>query len=128
MVGCGLDLVDIARFERELSRHGEGLLLAVLTVSERTRAAALPRPASGAAVVFAAKEACLKALGTGLVGRMSWQDMSLAVDRGSVPRLTLEGETARVAAGLGVTRIHTTLALTRNQAMAWVMLLSGGGR
>ncbi len=128
ILGSGLDVIDIARFERELSRHGDGLLTAVLTGPERQRAAALRRPASGAAVGFAVKEACLKALGTGLVGRMSWQDMTLTADRGCAPRLTLEGETARVAAGLGVTRIHASFALTRGLALAWVMLLGGGGR
>jgi holo-[acyl-carrier protein] synthase len=122
IVGCGLDLIDIARFEGELSRHGDGLLTEVLSDVERQRAAALPRPACGHAAVFAAKEACFKALGTGMIGRMSWRDITVIADRGQPPCLTLAGETARVAAGHGVDQIHTTIALTRDVAIAWVVL------
>lgn len=122
IVGCGLDLIDIARFEEERSRHGDGLLTDVLTDVERQRAAALPRPACGHAIVFAAKEACLKALGTGLIGRMSWRDITVIADPGRPPCMTLVGETARVAAERGVNQIHTAITLTRDRAIAWVVL------
>ena len=62
IVGCGLDLIDIARFEGEVSRNGGGLLTEVLTDTERQGATALLQPARGQAAAFAAAEAWHKAL------------------------------------------------------------------
>jgi holo-[acyl-carrier-protein] synthase len=93
-----------------------------LTDIERQRAAALPHPPCGAAVASAAKEACLQALGTGLGGRMSWRDITVSADDVHPPRVTLVGEAARVAADQGVDQIHKALTLTRDLAIAWVVL------
>ena len=69
MLGTGLDIIDIARFEREIARHGDGLLDELFTPGERA-VDRLRRPAAGYAMGYAAKEACFKALGTGKIGHM----------------------------------------------------------
>ena len=72
---------------------------------------------------FAAKEACFKALGTGKIGAMTWRDIDVAQGASRAhPAVTLAGETAAVAASLGVTRVHLALTMTREQAVAWVIV------
>jgi holo-[acyl-carrier protein] synthase len=75
------------------------------------------------AIRFAAKEALLKALGTGLVGRMSWRDIEV-VDEARGARLQLTGETRSAAARLGVGRVHLSTARAADHAAASVVLES----
>lgn len=122
IVGSGVDLIEFARVEREMSRHGPGLLDEVLTPLERAAADASPSPIHAYAAAFVAKEASFKALGTGKTGRMSWHDVTMTRDPGGPPRLVFAGEAARVAADAHVTTTHLALACTRTLALAWVVL------
>jgi holo-[acyl-carrier protein] synthase len=78
-------------------------------------------------MVYAAKEALFKALGTGKTGRMAWSDIEI---RGpgaeGRPEMTLSGETAAEAERTGVTGVHLALAGCRDYGVAWVVV-SGGG-
>jgi len=121
ILGCGIDLVEVARFERERVRRDSDSFDDVLTPSERARSQALRRPVMGYATGFAAKEACFKALGTGKAGAMSWHDVAISREEGK-DTVTLSGETAEVARRLGVDEIHLSLARTRAQVVALVVM------
>ncbi len=75
IVGIGSDLCDIRRIEKTLQRHGQRFTERVFTPLERARSERKPAPAASYAKRFAAKEACAKALGTGLSHGVYWRDM-----------------------------------------------------
>ncbi len=134
ILGAGADVVDVARFERALGREGEGLLREFLCPSEIARCRRSGRPLQAYAVLFAAKEATLKALGTGRSGRISWLDLEILVPGLGVPpsgrdvagprcpTATLSGEAARVAAAQGVLRTHLTVARAGGTVVAWAVM------
>ncbi len=127
MTGAGLDLFDVARIEREVSRHGPDLLHELLTPAELAECRARRRPAQGHAERFAAKEACFKALGTGKIGAMRWHDIEISTSAPGNPAVSLRGETAREAEALGVTGIHLSWSSTPDRAVAWVVMQGAEG-
>ena len=123
ILGCGVDLMEVARFEREVARRGDGLVEELFSPSELAWCRRRRRAAEGYAMAYAAKEALFKALGTGKVGRMAWSDIELAWPAaGGRPMVTLSGETAAVAEDMGVAALHASLACTRTLAVAWVVV------
>jgi holo-[acyl-carrier protein] synthase len=121
ILGVGVDLVEVGRLERAVSRHGEGFLEEILDPGEIDRFRRSSRFLPACAAAFAAKEALFKALGTGRAGLVSWLDAEMAGSV-AVPRLVFRGETARVAAGLGVRRVFLSLARAGTLAAAMVVL------
>jgi holo-[acyl-carrier protein] synthase len=121
ILGVGMDLVEVDRLERAVSRHGEGFLTEILNQGEIDRSRRSSRFLPACAAAFAAKEALFKALGTGRTGLVSWLDAEMT---GSVaaPGLELRGETARVATALGVCRVFLGLARAGRLAAAMVVL------
>lgn len=114
----GLDLVDVPRFEAALARHADGLARRVFTAAEWAYAAT--RPAERArvlAVRFAAKEAVLKALGTGWGRGASFRDVEVVGGGRSAPRLVLRGTVGRLAAAAGLS-ITISLSHAGNTAAA----------
>jgi len=93
----GVDLVEIARIEQLLERHGERFLERVFTADERAYANASKRPAQHLAARFAAKEAALKALGTGLRYGIFWTDVAVHTGPEGAPTLHLSGKAADFA-------------------------------
>ena len=123
ILGSGVDLMEVARFEREAARRGDGLTEELFSASERAWCRRRRRAAEGYAMAYAAKEALFKALGTGKVGRMAWSDIEIAWPAaGGRPTVTLAGETTAVAAAMGVTAVHLALAVTKTLAVAWVVV------
>ncbi|MGE3907244.1 MAG: holo-ACP synthase [Reyranellaceae bacterium] len=109
IIGLGSDLIDIRRIEKTLERHGERFLNRVFTDVERRKSDRRAARAASYAKRFAAKEACAKALGTGLRKGVFWRDMgvvnlptgqpTIALTNGALARLqaiTPEGKTARI--------------------------------
>jgi len=95
ILGIGSDLIDIRRIERALERHGDRFVQRLYTAEERARAER--RPAQRAATYakrFAAKEACSKALGTGIRRGVYWRDMGVANLRSGQPTMALTGGAA----------------------------------
>jgi len=121
ILGSGIDLVEVARFEREFARRGGDDFDDLFTPAERARFRQRRRPLIGCAAHYAAKEACFKALGTGKVGQMSWHDLDIGVVDGR-PSVTLSGETARIAREMGVDAVHLAWTRTRCRAVAWVVV------
>ena len=91
ILGIGSDLVDIARIEQVIARHGERFLARIFTPAERARAERRANRAATYAKRFAAKEACAKALGTGLRNGVFWRDMGVVNLPSGRPTLKLAG-------------------------------------
>ncbi|ATP12115.1 holo-[acyl-carrier-protein] synthase [Bartonella henselae] len=77
IVGLGSDLTDIRRIERMLARYGDRFVQRIFTDIERNRSESLQKKSSSYAKRFAAKEACAKALGTGIACGINWKDMGV---------------------------------------------------
>jgi holo-[acyl-carrier protein] synthase len=112
IVGVGVDIVDVARFEASLQRT-PALAQRLFTDVEREL------PVHSLAARFAAKEAFIKAMGGS--GAMGWHDMSVAPTNGNAPKLELSGEAAKMADGRGVTDVHLSLSHDGGQAVAFVV-------
>jgi holo-[acyl-carrier protein] synthase len=89
IIGLGSDLIDIRRIERTIEQHGERFLNRIFTPVERERSERRAARAASYAKRFAAKEACAKALGTGLRQGVFWRDMGVVNMRGGKPTLAL---------------------------------------
>ena len=122
ILGVGLDLIEVGRFERDVARHGDGFLEELFSPQEIAYCRGMRRPYPFYAARFAAREALVKALGTGRGGSMSWRDAEVHKEASGKPFLLLHGETQRVADLMGVTRVHLSLTHTEEYAGATVVL------
>jgi holo-[acyl-carrier protein] synthase len=91
IIGLGSDLIDIRRIEKTLARHGERFMSRIYTETERRKSESRAQRAASYAKRFAAKEACAKALGTGLRKGVFWRDMGVVNLPGGKPSLKLTG-------------------------------------
>ena len=126
-ISSGIDLIEIERIEKVLDRHGEHFLKKIFSVTELERLVKFrerqvnPRLiAAEVAARFAAKEACSKALGTG-IGPVSWREMEILNERSGKPILRLTGKAAQIAGFLGYTSWSVSLTHTRGMAAALVV-------
>lgn len=95
ILGIGSDLIDIRRIERALDRHGARFVQRLFTAEEQARADRRPNQrAATYAKRFAAKEACAKALGTGIRRGVYWRDMGVTNLRSGQPAMALTGGAA----------------------------------
>lgn len=94
IIGIGSDLIDIRRIEKSLDRHGERFIKRVYTDIEQARAEGRRTRAASYAKRFAAKEACAKALGTGIAQGVYWRDMGVANLPSGKPTMALTGGAA----------------------------------
>ena len=91
IIGIGSDLSDIRRIHRSLERFGSRFTNRIFTELERSRSEKKTDPASSYAKRFAAKEACAKALGTGMRAGVFWRDMGVVNMRSGQPTMALTG-------------------------------------
>lgn len=91
IIGIGSDLIDIRRVERSIERFGDRFLQRIFTDAEREKSDNRAQRAASYAKRFAAKEACAKALGTGLRQGVFWRDMGVVNLAGGKPTMTLTG-------------------------------------
>ena len=126
IVGVGSDLCDIRRIDQTLQRFGARFTDRVFTEIERARSERKPGRAASYAKRFAAKEACAKALGTGLKRGVFWRDMGVANLRSGQPTMVLTGGAAKRLAELtpaGMrTVIHLSLTDDHPYAQAFVII------
>jgi holo-[acyl-carrier protein] synthase len=94
IIGIGSDLIDIRRIEKTLERHGERFIRRCFTDVERAKSDRRALRAASYAKRFAAKEACSKALGTGLSRGVFWRDMGVVNLPGGKPTMQLTGGAA----------------------------------
>lgn len=122
VAGLGTDLVEAARFRRYLDEGKTTLLERLFTEAERSYAFSKRDPAPHLAARFAAKEACLKAFGTGLRGGVRWLEIEVVPDELGCPRLVLSGVAAEMAADRKVDVVHLSYSHDGAYAMATVIL------
>lgn len=129
IIGLGEDLVDIVRISRLLTEKGDRFIEKCFTRDEIERAEnhkTQERKDAYYAKRFAAKEACLKALGTGMREGLSWHDMQVSNDELGRPVMHVTGGVAEKLANLvsvgGFVKIHVTLADESGLAKATVIL------
>ncbi|WP_447978157.1 holo-ACP synthase [Candidatus Nitrospira bockiana] len=122
VVGIGLDLVKIARIQAILERWEERFLARVYTDAERRLIERRPAPAVSFAGRFAAKEAVLKALGTGWASGVSWLDVQILNDAHGRPVATLHGRAGLLMARAGVTQVHVSVSHDEDYAVAQAVL------
>jgi holo-[acyl-carrier protein] synthase len=124
VVGIGTDLCEVPRIAEAVSRYGDRFLARLFLDGEVRRPRSSPAYAEHLAGLFAAKEAAMKALGTGMRG-VAFREIEIAREKGGPPRLAFHGRAARRAEALGVKAAHVTITHTRTLASAVVVLLSG---
>ena len=123
--GIGIDLVDLERLRQVLERHGARFLDRVLTAAEREFCDRQHDPIPHVAARFAAKEAALKALGTGLAAGIRWTDLEVERRENGAPLLRMRGEAERIAQERGAGSAYVSLTHDRHSAAA-VVVLEGG--
>ena len=94
IIGIGSDLIDIRRVEKTLGRHGKRFIRRVYTDIEQAKSEGRAARAASYAKRFAAKEACAKALGTGMAQGVFWRDMGVVNLPGGKPTMALTGGAA----------------------------------
>ncbi len=126
IIGIGSDLCDIRRIQASIDRFGERFTSRCFTELERARSERKAAPAWSYAKRFAAKEACAKALGTGMRRDVYWRDMGVVNLPSGQPTLALTGHAAEHLARLTpagmVPHIHLTLSDEHPYALAVVVI------
>jgi holo-[acyl-carrier protein] synthase len=122
IVGTGVDITEVPRIRAALERFGDRFLRRVFTPEEASYCLGKPNAAERLAARFAAKEAGMKAIGTGLRHGITWQDVEVVRLPGQRPKLKFSGRAAEFAARLGCKRTHLSLSHTKEQAIAYVIL------
>ncbi len=122
--GIGTDIVAVERFQRFLDAGNTALIERLFTPDERSRCGSRKDAASCLAARFAAKEAFLKALGSGLRDGISWQDMEVSNNDLGKPDLLLYGKAAERFQAHELVRLHLSLSHDGGNAVALVVLES----
>jgi holo-[acyl-carrier protein] synthase len=121
IVGLGLDIAEIDRIEAAIKRHGAPFLERIYTAGEVAYCEKHKNKYERYAARFAAKEAAMKALGTGWSNGVRWRDIEVVRAASGKPSLKLEGKAGEVAAKLGVKDIALTITHSGNLALAEVI-------
>src|SRR5262245_25103550 len=124
--GVGVDLAQIPRLRRVVARWDERFLRRVFTDEEIAYCRRRRDPIPHFAARFAAKEAALKALGTGLSMGVSWRELEVRRERGQAPTMALSGRSAAIAQSRGASRVLVSLTHDGDYAFAQVMLVGEG--
>jgi holo-[acyl-carrier protein] synthase len=118
VLGIGVDIVEIGRFESAIARSGKAFLDRLFLPSEQSYCSPQREPARCYAARFAAKEAVAKALGTGIGAQLAWRDIEIQRKPTGEPFIVLHGTGAETAKSLGVSRILLSLSHSENYAVA----------
>ncbi len=124
MIAHGIDLVDCKRIEAILTRHGDHFLTRVYTAGEQESAGRGRNRIQRLAARFAAKEAVLKLIGTGLRGRMAFTDVEVVNDALGKPEVRVSGEVRRRVRELGIDQISISITHAADLAIASVVALT----
>lgn len=124
IVGLGLDIAEIDRIEAAINRHGVPFLERLFTPAEASYCEQHKNRFERYAGRFAAKEAAMKALGTGWSRGVRWRDIEVARQPSGRPTLRLAGVARKIADGLGVKNISLSITHSGNFALAQVIFES----
>lgn len=124
IIGTGIDTIEVERVERALTRPGtaDRFRLRVFTPDEIEYCESRGRGRyQSYAARFAAKEAAMKAMGTGWNRNVGWSEIEVVRQRGQAPTIRLSGKAASYAARKAITRFHLSLTHTAASAIAHVI-------
>ena len=121
IVGLGVDIAEVPRIQAAIEHRGQRFLDRVFTPNEIAYCERFKNKFERYAGRFAAKEAAMKALGTGWRRGVRWVDLEVVREQSGRPTLALAGEAAKIATGLGVKHISLSITHTEAQALAQVI-------
>lgn len=122
IIGTGIDLAEVPRIRQSIERFGERFTHRIYTPRERAYVERKANKFERYAARFAAKEAGMKAIGTGWRGGITWQDFEVTNLPSGKPTLAFHGRAAEVAARLGVKNVSLSLTHTAENGMAFVIV------
>jgi len=122
ILGVGVDIAEVSRVREALDRHGERFLDRVFTAREIAYCRSHRTSYDRFAARFAAKEAMMKALGTGWRRGVTWRDIEVANARGGKPELQLAGQALEFFRAMGGRRLLLSLTHTDHYALAQVII------
>ena len=124
IVGTGIDIAEVPRIRHSIERFGDRFLRRIFTEGEIRYCDSKANRVERYAARFAAKEAAMKALGTGWSHGVRWRDCEVVRLPGGRPTITFHGKAGEFAARLGVKNAALSLSHTTEQAIAQVILES----
>jgi holo-[acyl-carrier protein] synthase len=123
ILGVGVDLVDVDRMERIIrGKSGDRFVARVFSAEEAVACGSAPDPVQSFAARFAAKEAVVKALGSGFSRGVSPSEVCVGGGQGRRPAVELKGSALQIARDMNVTAIHLSFSHTRVSACALVVI------
>jgi holo-[acyl-carrier protein] synthase len=122
ILGMGVDLAEVNRIREAIERHGRRFIERIYTPGEIAYVEGKANKYERYAGRFAAKEAGMKAIGTGWKRGVRWRDFEVANLESGRPTLRLHGEAAKVAEAMGVKAVTLSITHTRELGMAQVIL------
>ena len=125
IAGIGVDICEVHRLEAAIGRHGERFLTRLYTPAERAYCESKANKMERFAGRFAAKEAAMKAIGTGWSRGVGWRDFEVTRAPGGQPIMLFHGQARAIADKLGVTRALVSITHVPSMAMAQVVLEAG---
>ena len=122
LLGLGVDMVEVGRVKKALERWGERFLNRVFTSGERRYCLRKAFPEQSFAARFAAKEAVLKAMGTGLSGGIGWKDVEIVNNTSGKPEVSVG---KKITERIGDKKILVSISHTKEFAIAYAILIEG---
>jgi holo-[acyl-carrier protein] synthase len=123
IIGTGVDIVEISRIKNAAKKWKKSFLEKIFTEKELEYSNEKTSSYQHLAARFAAKEAVVKALGSGLTSRMEWKDIEVWNEQSGKPNVRLSGEVKRISKDMGVKDIIISMSHTRTYAIANVILI-----
>jgi holo-[acyl-carrier protein] synthase len=124
IIGTGIDIAEVSRIRKSIERFGDRFLQRIFTPGEIRYCESKANRVERYAARFAAKEAAMKALGTGWNRGVRWRDCEVARMPGQRPTMVFHGRAGEFAAKLGVKNAALSISHTAEQAIAQVILES----
>jgi holo-[acyl-carrier protein] synthase len=124
IVGTGIDIAEVPRIEASIARFGDRFLRRIFTEAEIRYCESKANRVERYAARFAAKEAAMKAIGTGWNHGVTWRDVEVSRQPGGRPTIAFHGKAAEFAAKLGAVHVALSLSHTKQYAIAQVILES----
>ncbi|MGH7779637.1 MAG: holo-ACP synthase [Candidatus Binataceae bacterium] len=124
IIGTGIDVIEVERIRQALARARTGMRFRARVFTEREAVYCESRGVArfqSYAARFAAKEAAMKAMGTGWNRNVGWSEIEVVRERGKAPTILLRGKSAAFAARRGITAFHLSITHTTREAIAHVI-------
>lgn len=125
ILGIGTDIIECLRIAQMVERHGELFIERVYTPHEIGYCSSRKAATQHYAGRWAAKEAVLKAIGTGWVRGITWRDVEVRSDQGGKPSISLSGGAADAAQRLGIEEVQISISHCRTHAIAYAVAVGG---